>query len=55
VCVRAVRWTPNLPNARISGTFEAGRSDLFVEGLQSSFQFNVKLEDERRIHLTGRH
>jgi len=45
---------PELQNARISGTFEAGRNDLFVEGLQSYFQLNVEHEGERRIHLTGR-
>jgi len=45
---------PELHDARISGTFEAGRNDLFVEGLQSYFQLNVEHEGERRIHLTGR-
>jgi ferric-dicitrate binding protein FerR (iron transport regulator) len=45
---------PELRNARISGTFEAGRNDLFVEGLQSYFQLNVERESDRRIHLTAR-
>jgi len=45
---------PELQNARISGTFEAGRNDLFVEGLQSYFQLNVEREGDRRIVLTVR-
>jgi transmembrane sensor len=46
---------PELQNARISGTFEAGRNDLFVEGLQSYFQLNVDRPADRRIVLTARH
>jgi transmembrane sensor len=46
---------PELQNARISGTFEAGRNDLFVEGLQSYFQLNVDHHVDRRIVLTARH
>ena len=46
---------PELQGARISGTFAAGRNDLFVEGLQSYFQFNVEREGDRRIVLTARH
>jgi transmembrane sensor len=44
-----------LEGARISGTFEAGRNDLFVEGLQSYFQLNVERPTDRRIVLTARH
>ena len=46
---------PELQSARISGTFEAGRNDLFVEGLQSYFQLNVDHPADRRIVLTARH
>jgi transmembrane sensor len=46
---------PELQAARISGTFEAGRSDLFVEGLQTYFQLNVDRSADRRIVLTARH
>jgi transmembrane sensor len=46
---------PELQNARISGTFEAGRNDLFVEGLQSYFQLNIERQVDRRIILTSRH
>jgi transmembrane sensor len=46
---------PELQNARISGTFEAGRNDLFVEGLQSYFQLTVERPTDRRIVLTARH
>jgi transmembrane sensor len=46
---------PELQGARISGTFEAGRNDLFVEGLQTYFQLNVDHPADRRIVLTARH
>jgi len=46
---------PELQNARISGTFEAGRNDLFVEGLQSYFQLNIERQVDRRIVLTSGH
>jgi transmembrane sensor len=46
---------PELQNARISGTFEAGRNDLFVEGLQSYFRLHVERAADRRIVLTARH
>jgi transmembrane sensor len=46
---------PELQGARISGTFEAGRNDLFVEGLQTYFQLNVDRPADRRIVLTARH
>jgi transmembrane sensor len=45
---------PELQSARISGTFEAGRNDLFVEGLQSYFQLNVEREGDGKILLTAR-
>jgi transmembrane sensor len=45
---------PELQSARISGTFEAGRNDLFVEGLQSYFRLHVEREGDRKIHLTAR-
>jgi transmembrane sensor len=46
---------PELQGARISGRFEAGRNDLFVEGLQTYFQLNVDRSSDRRIVLTARH
>jgi transmembrane sensor len=46
---------PELKSARISGTFEAGRNDLFVEGLQTYFQLHVDRPADRRIVLTARH
>ncbi len=46
---------PELQGARISGTFEAGRNDLFVEGLQTYFQLDVEHPADRRIVLTARH
>ncbi len=45
---------PDLKDARISGRFEAGRNDLFVEGLQGYFHFQVERTD-RRILLTPSH
>jgi transmembrane sensor len=45
---------PELKDARISGRFEAGRADLFVEGLQGYFQFHVERTAEHRIVLTPR-
>jgi len=46
---------PELQSARISGTFEVGRNDLFVEGLQTYFQLNVDRLADHRIVLTARH
>jgi len=49
-----VLHAPELRDARISGRFDAGRSDLFVEGLQGYFHFQVERADHR-IVLTPRH
>lgn len=43
---------PELMDARISGAFEAGKSDLFVEGLQTYFRLNVERGAGHRIILT---
>jgi transmembrane sensor len=43
---------PNLQNARISGVFQAGRNDLFVEGLQAFFDLQVEHTDDGRFLLT---
>ncbi len=51
--VQIVLRAPELEGARISGAFEAGRNDLFVEGLQSYFQLKVEREGDRRIVLTA--
>jgi len=43
---------PELKDARISGRFDAGRNDLFVEGLQGYFRFRVEQTSDHRIVLT---
>jgi len=43
---------PELEKARISGSFEAGKNELFVEGLQSYFKLNIEREGDHRIVLT---
>jgi transmembrane sensor len=43
---------PTFKGARISGRFEAGRNDLFAEGLQGYFHFHVERTADRRIVLT---
>lgn len=43
---------PDLKGARISGRFDAGRSDLFVEGLRGYFRFHVEQTPDHRIVLT---
>lgn len=43
---------PELKAARISGRFDAGRNDLFVEGLQGYFRFHVEHTPDHRIVLT---
>jgi len=46
---------PELTDARISGRFDAGRNDLFVEGLQGYFHFHVERTADHRIVLTPSH
>lgn len=46
---------PELKAARISGRFDAGRNDLFVEGLQGYFRFHVEHTADHRIVLTPAH
>jgi transmembrane sensor len=43
---------PELTGARISGTFEAGKNEALVEGLQTYFQLDVERADDRQIVLT---
>lgn len=43
---------PELMGARISGTFEAGKNEAFVEGLQTYFQLDVARADGHQIVLT---
>ncbi|MFT3792975.1 MAG: FecR domain-containing protein [Rudaea sp.] len=43
---------PELKDARISGRFEAGRNELFVEGLQNYFHLRADRMANRRIVLT---
>jgi transmembrane sensor len=45
---------PDLGTARISGTFEAGKNELFVEGLQSYFGLDAQHSGDY-IVLTPRH
>jgi len=46
---------PALKDARISGTFEAGKNELLVEGLQTYFRLNVERSDDHRIVLSDAH
>jgi transmembrane sensor len=43
---------PQLSEARISGRFEAGRNELFAEGLQTYFHLTAARRDEDRILLS---
>ena len=43
--------TQPLKDARISGTFEAGKNDLFAEGLQTFFRLDVVRASDNRIVL----
>jgi transmembrane sensor len=45
---------PQLATARISGTFEAGKNELFVEGLQAYFHLDAQRTADNRIVLTAR-
>lgn len=45
---------PELANARISGTFDAGKNEAFVEGLQTYFQLDVERAGGDRIVLSRR-
>lgn len=45
---------PDLVDARISGTFETGKNEAFVEGLQTYFQLAVARTDSHQIVLTRR-
>lgn len=51
---KIVLEAPQLANARISGTFDAGKNDVFVEGLQAYFHVNIDRTKEGRIVLTAR-
>ena len=46
---------PELEDARISGRFDAGRNDLFVEGLQAYFHFHVEHTSDHLVVLTPAH
>ena len=43
---------PAFKDARISGRFEAGRNDLFAEGLEGYFHFHVERPGDGQIVLT---
>jgi transmembrane sensor len=49
--VQIVLDAPALKDARISGRFEAGRNDLFAEGLEGYFHFHVERSEDGRIVL----
>lgn len=51
---KIVLHAPDLVNARISGTFEAGKNEAFVEGLQTYFKLEVERAGGDRIILTRR-
>jgi transmembrane sensor len=50
-----VLQAPAFEDARISGRFEAGRNDLFAEGLEGYFHFHVERPGDGRIVLTPGH
>lgn len=43
---------PELAGARISGTFDAGKNEAFVEGLQTYFHLDVERATDHRLILT---
>lgn len=43
---------PELVHARISGTFEAGKNEAFVEGLQTYFRLQVERSSDHQLILT---
>lgn len=47
-----VLHAPTLEDARISGSFEAGKNDLFVEGLQTYFHLSAEHLGDHRIILS---
>jgi transmembrane sensor len=53
--VQIVLDAPVFKDARISGRFEAGRNDLFAEGLEGYFHFHVERPGDGRIVLTPSH
>jgi transmembrane sensor len=53
--VQIVLEAPVFKDARISGRFEAGRNDLFAEGLEGYFHFHVERPGDGRIVLTPSH
>jgi transmembrane sensor len=53
--VQIVLKAPTLKDARISGRFEAGRNDLFAEGLEGYFHFHVDRPRDGQIVLTPSH
>jgi transmembrane sensor len=50
--VQIVLEAPTFKDARISGRFEAGRNDLFAEGLEGYFHFHVERPVDGQIVLT---
>jgi transmembrane sensor len=50
--VQIVLKAPAFKEARISGRFEAGRNDLFAEGLEGCFHFHVERPGDGQIVLT---
>jgi transmembrane sensor len=53
--VQIVLEAPAFKNERISGRFEAGRNDLFAEGLEGYFHFHVERSRDGQIVLTPSH
>jgi transmembrane sensor len=50
--IQIVLKAPAFKDARISGRFEAGRNDLFAEGLEGYFHFHVERPGDGQIVLT---
>jgi transmembrane sensor len=53
--IQIVLKAPAFKDARISGRFEAGRNDLFAEGLEGYFHFRVERSGDGQIVLTPSH
>lgn len=43
---------PGMEAARLSGSFEAGKNDLFAEGLRTFFDLRIERQDDHHIILT---
>ncbi|MBL8265972.1 MAG: hypothetical protein JNL55_06315, partial [Steroidobacter sp.] len=49
---KIVLRAPQLQSARISGTFEAGKNELFAEGLQAYFRVDIERSTDGTLVLS---